>query len=161
MTPSNHEIESLNLKDFFPYEVRIFYRAISQSVATIYTRAYGLTVYQWRVMVVLGNYPPLSASEVVDHSSLDKVQVSRAIKGLLKAGYLERGVSSADKRRVNLFLTREGRQVLSELIPQVRAREQEILAGLSPEEERLLRSLMARVRKNAEDCLSTEPFTSL
>lgn len=146
-------METFDLKAFFPYQVRIFYSAVSQSVADIYSRAYGLTVYEWRVMAVLGNHQPLSASEVVDHSSLDKVQVSRAIKGLLSAGLLERRVDGSDRRRVNLLLTDRGATVFQDLVPKVEAREREILRGLSPEEQETLKTLMARVRSNAEICL--------
>ncbi|KLN59758.1 hypothetical protein WH96_15325 [Kiloniella spongiae] len=151
---SNNEV--LDLKDFFPYKVRVFYRSVSQSVAEVYTKSKGLTVYQWRVMVVLGNSQPLSASEVVDYSSLDKVQVSRAIKGLLEREFIERHVDEIDKRKVNLLLTEKGSDTLQELIPLVLKREQEILDGLSKDEKETLENLMGRVLKNADQCFGAD-----
>ncbi|WP_120495473.1 MarR family winged helix-turn-helix transcriptional regulator [Kiloniella sp. EL199] len=148
--------EILDLKDFFPYKVRVFYRSVSQSIAEVYTKSKGLTVYQWRVMVVLGNSQPLSASEVVDYSSLDKVQVSRAIKGLLEREFIERHVDEIDKRKVNLLLTEKGNDTLQELIPLVLKREQEILDGLSETEKETLEKLMARVLKNADKCFGAD-----
>lgn len=150
MSKNYNDTKSFDLKDFFPYQVRVFYRAVSQSIAEVYTETHGLTVYQWRVMVVLGNRQPLSASEVVDYSSLDKVQVSRAIKGLLGRDFIERRVDSVDKRKVNLLLTDEGTRVLEELVPLVLKREAEILEGLSSDEKKILQSLMSRVLTNAE-----------
>lgn len=154
---NNTEIGAFDLKAFFPYQVRVFYTAVSQSVADIYSKSHGLTVNEWRVMSVLGNRPPLSASEAVDHSSLDKVQVSRAIKGLLKSGLLERRTDGADRRRVHLILTARGREIFLELVPMVAARERELLQGLSPAEQETLKALMARVRENAEICLEDRP----
>ena len=146
--------DPFDLQAFFPYQVRVFYREVSQSIADIYVKKHGLTVYEWRVMAVLGNHQPLSASEVVQHSSLDKVQISRAIKGLMKAGLLERRVDDTDKRRVNLCLTQHGNAVFRELVPLVRQREREILSNLSADEEAMLKKLMARVRENASACLN-------
>jgi len=79
--------DAFELENFFPYLVRVYYRAVSQSVSTIYEREYKLTVSEWRAMAVLGNEQPLSAGEIVKRSSIDKVKVSRAIAGLTKAGY--------------------------------------------------------------------------
>ncbi len=156
MSENNNDAKSFDLKYFFPYKVRVFYRAVSQSIAEVYTKSHGLTVYQWRVMVVLGNTQPLSASEVVDYSSLDKVQVSRAIKGLLNRDFIERRVDSIDKRKVNLLLTEEGTKVLNELVPLVLEREAEILDGLNFDEKKTLETLMARVLTNAERCYGAD-----
>lgn len=150
------DTETFDLKSFFPYQVRIFYHAVSRSVADIYTSKHGLTVFEWRAMAVLGNHQPLSASEVVEKSSLDKVQISRAIKGLMTSGLLERSVDKADKRRVNLMLTPHGNEVFRELVPLVRARERQLLSGLSAKEEATLRDLMARVRLKADDCMGNK-----
>ncbi len=138
------------LEEFFPYQVRRFYLAVSQSVTDIYSSRYGLSVSEWRTMAVLGNHQPLSASDVVRRSSIDKVQVSRAIQGLLKRGFLQRLVDDADRRRVHLHLTDAGQQVFADLVLRVRAREQQLLGGLSHEEQDSLKALMAKVRQQAE-----------
>lgn len=155
MADNKNDLDSFDLSTFFPYQVRVFYREVSHSIAEIYTNAHNLTTYEWRAMAVLGNHQPLSASEVVEHSSLDKVQISRAIKGLIKHGFLERKVDKADRRRVNLLLTDRGNAVYSELVPMVLKREQEILSGLSSDEVKTLTTLMSKVRVNAETCLAS------
>jgi DNA-binding MarR family transcriptional regulator len=137
------------LETFFPYLVRIYYRAVSESVMEIYERDYGLSVSEWRAMAVLGNEQPLSASEIVQRSSIDKVRVSRAISGLTKAGYLERRVDEDDRRKVALQLTRAGQNVFEELVGKVQNLECQLLDGFSEDEKETLKSLMARVRKNA------------
>jgi len=143
---------TFQLEKFFPYLVRIYYRAVSQSVSSIYENDYDLTVSEWRAMAVLGNSKaPLSAGEIVTRSSIDKVKVSRAIAGLTKAGYLERRVDEGDRRKVALQLTRSGYYVFEELVEKVQELENKLLEGFSPEEKDLLITLMARVRSNAEE----------
>ena len=137
------------LSDFLPYLVRLFYRDVSESVRDIYTTAYGLTVAEWRTMGVLNDHQPLSASDVVSRSSMDKVNISRAIAGLQKYGFIERHVDPTDRRRVLLRLTAKGRKVMRHLVPLVLDVEQQLLCGLSEEEQAVLIGLMKRVRANA------------
>lgn len=142
--------ETFDLRSFFPYLVRIYYRAVSSSVTQIYSSLYGLSVSEWRTMAVLGPYRALSASEIVEQSSMDKVNVSRAIAGLRKAGLLKRDIDGDDRRRSVLRLTDRGREVFHTLVPKVLELEEQLLSGLSPEERETLIALMERVRRNAE-----------
>ncbi len=102
-------------------------------------------------MAVLGSCKALSASQIVELSSLDKVSVSRAIKGLQAHGFLKRDIDNDDKRRAVLRLTAQGRKVFRRLVPLVKAREALCLAGLTETERDVLISLMERVRLNAEN----------
>ena len=147
---NDSDSKGFQLQSFFPYQVRIFYLAISQSVSDIYFSRYGLSVSEWRTMAVLGNHQPLTASDVVERSSIDKVQVSRAIQGLLKRELLERNPDADDRRRVNLQLTPKGQRIFEDLIPRVRAREQQLLNCLDQQEQETLVKLMKKVRLNAE-----------
>ncbi len=141
--------DDFDLQTFFPYLVRIFYRAVSGSISDIYLSETGLGPPEWRIMVVLGPYRSMSAGEIVDNSSMDKVTVSRAIKKLTTAGLIRRDIDGNDRRRVALKLTQEGIEMWDLLIPLVKEREQQLLDGLSSEERRQLVELMAKVRTNA------------
>lgn len=144
------QFEEFELEHFFPYLVRVYYRDVSACVASVYARQYDLTVHEWRVMAVLGKYDLLTAGQVVDKSSLDKVQVSRGIKGLMNKGYLDRNVDEADRRKVNLGLTKEGLAIYRNLIPEVLKVQDELLSVLSTEETDVLKNLMEKVRSKAE-----------
>ncbi len=154
------DVPDFALDSYFPYQVRIFYRAISQSVTNIYSTMFGLTVSEWRAMAVLGSHEPLSASDIVERSSIDKVNASRAIKGLQKRGLLERQVDPDDGRRAMLRLSPEGQKVFQTLVPLVQALENQLLEGLSATERDTLWELMNRVRMNAEEITrnDTEPY---
>jgi len=155
--------DEFTLHNFFPYLVRIYYRAVSGSVSKVYGSEFDLSVSEWRTMAVLGLYGVLSATEIVERSSIDKVNVSRAIKGLQKRGYLKRDIDGDDKRKAVLRLTAEGRQTYTSLIPMLKAIEGQLLDGLSEEEIDTLIRLMAKVQINAEKAslgtgqIDTEP----
>lgn len=148
-----------DLQDFFPYQVRVFYKAVSQSVTNIYSSLHGLSVQEWRVMAVLGNNQPLTASELVEMSSMDKVQISRAIKKLEETGLLYRQEDHEDRRRVHLTLSRRGNEIFKELVPLVKELEKDLLAGLSEDELNTLLTLMEKVRTNATQALERSGST--
>lgn len=138
-----------DLDGFFPYRVRVFYQAVSSSVSDVYAPLYGLSVSEWRTMAVLGPNQALSAGEIVARSSMDKVNVSRAIKKLRASGLLKRDIDGDDRRRAVLRLTDEGVAVFRTLVPLVQQREAALLEGLTAEERESLLRLMERVSRNA------------
>ena len=71
-------------------------------------RAHHLTLNEWRVMLVLASHPGSAAQEVVAHTGLDKMTVSRALSGLQRRGRLVRREDAADKRRALLTLSSAG-----------------------------------------------------
>ncbi len=148
---------AFDLASFFPYIVRVYYQAVSNSVANIYGPRFGLTVSEWRTMVVLGPQQALSAGEIVARSSMDKVAVSRAIKRLRDSGLLKRDIDGDDRRRAVLRLTDKGRAVFDSLVPLVLQLEADLLDGSSDDERETLLRLMDRVRRNAEALAPGEP----
>jgi len=146
---TDQAIGDFDLQSFFPYRVRIFYRSVSSSVASVYATLFGLSVSEWRTMAVLGTDRALSASEIVARSSMDKVNVSRAIQGLRKAGLLKRDIDGDDRRRAVLRLTDQGLATFHTLVPLVREIEANLLRGLSEGERETLFRLMDKVRENA------------
>ncbi len=137
------------LSAFFPYRVRVFYTAVTGAVRQLYTERHGIAVNEWRTMVVLNEHEPLSAKEIVERSSMDKVSVSRAIASLADRTLLERHVDPADRRRALLRLTRKGRTMLEDILPRVVDVEREMLSVLTPEEQVQLLSLMEKVLAKA------------
>ena len=158
MTTRNPDIEpntaqsdrDFDLRSFFPYLVRVYYRAVSSSVTDIYASLFGLSVSEWRTISVLGTDRALSAGEIVEQSSMDKVNVSRAIAKLRERGLLKRDIDGDDRRRSVLRLTQRGCEVYHILVPKVLELEERLLDGLTVDERRTLISLMDTVRNNAE-----------
>jgi DNA-binding MarR family transcriptional regulator len=148
------EFDDFDLGFFFPYLVRVYYRAVSEAVANVYSSKFGLSVSEWRTMAVLGPIKALSAGEIVAQSSMDKVAVSRAIKGLQAHGFLKRDIDEIDKRRAVLKLTQSGRKAFGELVPLVKQVERDCLNGLTSTEREILISLMQRVQHNAENLVT-------
>ncbi|MBH0058329.1 winged helix-turn-helix transcriptional regulator [Pseudoalteromonas sp. SWXJZ94C] len=143
-------IKEFIFSDFFPYQVRVYYTSISSKVREAYATSHGLSVHEWRVLVVLNEHKHVTAKDVVKYSSMAKVNVSRGVADLEKRKYLERHEDPTDRRSVLLNLTPKGKKAMTELIPIVRDVEKQALDGLSQDERETLIRLMEKVRLNAE-----------
>lgn len=144
---NKNDIE-FNLHDFLPYQVRVFYNDVSMSIANIYSKEHKLSKSDWRTMVNLWPDNSLSARNIVDVSSMDKVSVSRAVARMTKRKLLNQEKDEKDGRVVLLTLSEQGKLICDDIIRKAQKVEAKMIEGFSPEEQQQLSSLMQRVRDN-------------
>jgi DNA-binding MarR family transcriptional regulator len=135
----------LYLENFLPYRLSVLSNRVSQTIADMYQKRFGLAITEWRVMAVLGRYPDLSANEVAERTAMDKVAVSRAVARLLERSLIKREIHSDDRRRSVLALSEIGYTVFDEIAPMALAAEQRLLATLDEEERATLDRLMLKL----------------
>ena len=141
--------KELILEDFLPYRLAILSHCVSHSIATVYDKRFGLTIPEWRVIVILGRFPGLSAVEVAERTLMDKVAVSRAVTKLIRTGRIDREFADVDRRRSILNLSEKGREVLHEIAPLALRFEDTLTEGLSDEEVATLDAVMDRLLEKA------------
>lgn len=139
----------LRLSTFLPFRLSVLSNAISQRIAQLYDREFGLSVWQWRVMAVTADTPGISATEIGQRTQMDKVAVSRAVAGLIEMGYLERRPSADDARRANLYLTKTGADIYELIVPLAKAEEARLVSALDSEEQMELARLMGKLARAA------------
>ena len=147
----------LILEEFLPYRLSVLILRISNAIAQSYKRQFRLSVPEWRVMAVLGRFGPLSANGVAEKTQMDKVRVSRAVAGLVRAGRINRRVDGADRRRSVLALTPAGDSIHREIVPHARRVEARLLAGLSSHERAALDQLIKKLEARATTPFMAEP----
>jgi DNA-binding MarR family transcriptional regulator len=140
----------LNLAEFLPYRLSVLTNKVSRAFARLYATRFNLSVPEWRVMAVLGQDPGLSADGVCARTEMDKVTVSRAVARLREKGYLTRRVSSIDRRRSELQLSKAGYGIYAQIIPLGRKYEAQLLELLSDADRRLLDQILTRLDAHAQ-----------
>lgn len=153
--------QMLELEAFLPYLLATCNLSVSRAFTSRYAHPLDLSANEWRILAILGqkNRRPMAAGELGRRTRLDKVQVSRAIKRLLRYSMIERETNPADRRRSVIGLTPEGRAAYQEIVPLALERNNELLSVLSPSERTLMASLLERLRQRAEDILARHPDT--
>ena len=141
---AEHEPENtFELENFLPYRLSVLTNTISQGIAAAYRDRYDISTTESRILAVLGRYPGLSASDVVERTAMDKVAISRAVKSMEKKKLLERIPDEKDRRRNRLSLTPgKGQQILAEIIPQAREFELQLLGSLSRSDRQSLNRII-------------------
>ena len=138
------------LAGFLPSQLSVASNAVSSLIATRYRKRFGLKIPEWRIMAVLGDSGRLTQRALTAATVMDKVAVNRAVKVLEDRGLVARVPNPGDGRSHLLELTGEGRAIHAEVMPLARATERELLGGLKPDEEALLRRLLADMRSRAD-----------
>jgi DNA-binding MarR family transcriptional regulator len=73
----------------------------------------GLSMPQFRAMVMIRNEPDTSLSTVAEHLALSLPTTSRIVTGLVEKGFLKRGGNAEDRRQCSLGITGRGQTVLN------------------------------------------------
>jgi DNA-binding MarR family transcriptional regulator len=140
---------AMNLQDFFPYRLAVLSEVVSQSLALVYRERFGLTRDEWRVLAALADCGTVKTSKVIEHTTLEKMQVSRAVQRLEEAGLVDRQPDPEDGRGWLLGLTASGRALYRKIVPVVTAREAFLLDALDPAERQALDAALKKVLERA------------
>ncbi|HEY3637134.1 MAG TPA: MarR family transcriptional regulator [Rhizomicrobium sp.] len=141
----------LDLDRFVPYRLSVLTNRISNAIARHYSERFDLTIAEWRVMAVLGQSPGLSATEISQRTEMDKVQVSRAVTGLVRRRRVLKAVDGTDGRITRLTLTLRGQAIYDEIVPHALELEERVLARLQPRERALFDRLIGKLFDGAQE----------
>ena len=140
---------AMELHTFFPYRLAVLAEAVSQSVAQVYRERFGLTRDEWRVIAALAESGSARTAQIIERTTLEKMQVSRAVTRLEEGGLLERQPDPEDGRGWVLRLKPQGRALYRKIVPVVEAREAFLLDALDAAERQVLDSVLAKVLERA------------
>ncbi len=140
----------LTLERFLPYRLSILSNRISEIIAKTYRDKFALSITEWRIMAVLGEYPGASADEVSVKIQIEKSIVSRALQKLLARHLVSREVDDADRRRQNLTLTQTGLEIYQQVVPVSYDYEDQLQECFSKKERDLFNGLIDRLYAHSE-----------
>ncbi|WP_371194011.1 MarR family winged helix-turn-helix transcriptional regulator [Glaciecola sp. SC05] len=140
----------LILERYMPYRLSIVSNKVSSIVAQTYKDKFALSITEWRIMAVLGEYPGASADEISLKTQIEKSLISRAIGNLLKRKLVVRNVARDDKRRSEVTLSKAGYEVYAEIVPLSLQYEKELLDCLSSEEQTMFSDVIERLYEHAQ-----------
>ena len=120
----------LILEEFLPFQLSVLSNKVSRELARIYETKYGVSLYEWRVMAILGEQPDLSAKRVAEQGVMDKVIVSRAVSKLSKKSMIIISPSKTDRRSTLLKLSDIGMETYLKIQEELLIAEKKILEDI-------------------------------
>ena len=139
----------MDLQRFLPYRIALLSESVSQCIAQVYRERFGLTRDEWRVLAALADAGTVKTGDVIQSTTLEKMQVSRAVTRLQGEGLLERVPDPEDGRGWLLRLKPAGRALFQKIAPMVQAREALLLEALEPAERAVLERAIDRLIEQA------------
>jgi len=140
----------LKLDLFLPFRLSVLSNAISRRIAAIYQSEFDLTIWQWRIIAVLGEQGDLTSTQLAMRTVTDKPTVSRASRQLIARGLVLRRLDHQDRRRAPMCLTEAGFEIYHIVAPRARQIEAEFLKALKPEERHMLHELLTRLAQASQ-----------
>jgi len=138
----------LLLEKFLPYRLSYLTNIISHQLARLYTEQFGITPHEWKILANLNRYPNISAAEACEKTAMDKVAISRAVKGLSDKGLVDKIFAPEDKRRSVLSLTPQGTDIYHQIEPLVVAYEKSLTDILTPKDQTQLEQLLDKLTQH-------------
>ena len=140
----------LQLERYLPYRLSILSNRISALISEIYSDKFALSITEWRIMAVLGEYPVVSADEVSLKTQIEKSILSRAINKLVQRKLLQREFDPLDRRRSMLRLTATGLSVYDEVVPVSYDYEKALVSCFTDAEREQFSEFIDRLYQHAE-----------
>jgi DNA-binding MarR family transcriptional regulator len=145
------------LEAFLPHTLAVTAAHASRLFAHRYAAAFGLSVAEWCVLAVVGQFGPIVPGAVVERTELDKMKVSRASATLVAANLLDQGPAPHDGRSRLLHLSRKGRMVYDASRSFALALEAQLATGLSEQEWTMLRHCLHRLHEHVRTLEGSAP----
>jgi DNA-binding MarR family transcriptional regulator len=142
--------QKLLLAHFLPYRLSIVMQAVSDALALRYSREFGISIPEWRIIATLGENSEMTARDIAVHARMNKTMVSRAAADLSARRIVTRRTSREDRREAFLRLTRQGEDIYSAIVPLALDYERGLTAGMSSEDVATLGRLLERLQQQAD-----------
>lgn len=110
---------------------------------------YKISVDQWLVIKAILENPGMPQQEIASLVFKDNASVTRIIEILVQLGYLSRNIHETDRRKTNLEVTEEGKQIIQSVQSLVNQNRQVALSGIS---ETALQNMNQTLTKIIENC---------
>ena len=114
----------------------------------------GLTLPEYRVLVVLDTSGPCGVTALQNLMRIDKAWISRSLAKLVEKSLAVSNMDAYDGRRSIYKVTSAGHAAAQALINRALARQKTIYAGFSIEEKMQIDTLLERLQHNVDQALS-------
>ena len=116
----------------------------------------GLSRAQWSVLAILSNHEGVSQSQISQELEIEKSTAGRLIDQVEKSGWIERRPTPGDRRLWSIHLTDQARQLIVEIESVILQSRDEMLHGLSAEQQQSLTDILQVIKANLSHALEVD-----
>ena len=135
--------DMLSLPYLLSDSARLLRRAFDARVRTL-----GMTSRQARLLLILHVTEGENQGYYAELLEVEPISLTRMVDRMEEAGLIERRRDPADRRAWRLFLTDRSRCVIDQVRDSLTSLEDEMLAGLEPQQRKALGQMLESIREN-------------
>ncbi|GGA24989.1 hypothetical protein GCM10011498_27530 [Amylibacter cionae] len=128
----------LRYSEIITYRVAQLHTRFNAQSTRILQTVSDISLSQWRILTVVNSSNDVTHTKISSISRIDKGQISRAVKSLIKDGYLETEDDLDDHRKSYLRLTPQASELLAKTLPLMQKRHDVLTDSLSDDQRTVL-----------------------
>ncbi|WP_052515392.1 MarR family winged helix-turn-helix transcriptional regulator [Dethiosulfatarculus sandiegensis] len=117
----------------------------------------GITVEQWKILIVLWDQEKLTQQELANRTCKNKVSVVKLIDGLERREMVVRKLDPADRRLKRIVLTEKGRALQTELIALAKLNLKQAARNIDPTDMVVCKDVLRQVIRNMQELVDENP----
>lgn len=133
-----HGNRKLRYSEIITYRIAQLHTRFNAQSTRILQTVSDISLAQWRILTVVNSSDNVTHTKISTISKIDKGQISRAVKSLIKDGYLETEHDDVDHRKSYLRLTPRAQDLLNKTLPLMQRRHDVLTESLSDDQRRVL-----------------------
>lgn len=145
-TPDRHRLSP----DLIGFRLLKLTNLMSQPFFARIAKQHDLTLNEWRSMVAISASPGCAAEDISAATGMHPMNISRAVTGLKKRGFVDHTPDPGNHRRILLTLSPAGRAKFSEIAPMSENQSRQLLSPLSEEEIEAFSRILDKLVNQAE-----------
>lgn len=147
---TEEDFSSAPLQEIITYRLSRLNARLNAHASRLLKLKAGLTLSQWRVLVMLDTFEKITHADYVKHTRFDKGQASRTISAMVNLGYVKSEPDEVDHRSHTIEMTEKGRKTYDLAFPHMRLRQTLLLEGFSEDERQSLFNHLDRLEAAAD-----------
>lgn len=140
----------MKLLDFLPYRFTLLSNAATAIFSESY-RTYKISAPEWRTIMLLAEFPDISADRLSELSRIEKSVVSRLVSDLLRRQLITRETDENDRRVSVLTLSPRGEEVYRKVLPEARRFNARLLGSIDEGDRAALMRILDRLSQVVAD----------
>lgn len=110
-----------------------------------------LNSLQARSLTYINQYPGTMQRDVAIYLGKKQATVTNILKGLQERQFIYREIPKDNERQKNIFLTREGKQIVSQVNQIFEQLDEKVRSGLTKEEQKQLKENLLKVENHFKE----------
>lgn len=143
--------EDLPLSQFLTYRLNVLSNLLNKQSERYLKKGYGISIPDWRVLLLLVQGGPMSIRDLASLSKADKALVSRVVTRLIESGLVSKESDTYDARLVQISITEKGLGIFNGVLPHAATRQRILQGILEPDELDVLDRALDKLTKFAEE----------